>query len=1152
MNEGRVITWLCVLWMLPQEVFTVPGRTRGGKAGRKLRHHRIHHILNDATLLGRLAARAEEGADSTTERQVSDAAANGDQQDGDATRETLSSLAAAEQHYHAWPGSEVGDEVREDATAAAGHRGAWTRPTDCNIALRVEHLFRLGHVQRAMRALVSTTGKADLDQTAERAALRALHPRGPSELPPCPSDAPELVVDPSWMANEMLHSDTGAAPGPSGYGSNFIQVLAADTACVSAMAVLIGHIVNDKLPATVRNLLNTCVLVSLEKSGGGRRPVAMGDMFYRMAARFALSLVLEPAQRALRPYQFGVGVEDGCTQVVQSLQHLLSLPPAPAPPDPRSPSQFASLRPRPAPQPADPILRPLACLSIDVANAFNTVDRAALLRAVYGNAELALCWRMVAFGYGHPGLLLMPCGDGVTETDAFIESSNGVRQGDPLAALLFALAMHGVYENVARLCRSGCFAYSDDSHGVGWLEECWRAWEALPALLGPLGLRLNAAKCELTCFHIGALQHARDIDALGAFRAAGVVINTSALKVLGCVVGASDAVTAQELHQRPSFRADQRLAFHRLPLLSKPAGYLALARLTGTVLTNRLRAMSPAAAEAHAAEYDGEVLRIAHTLVGIREVDGDHYDEQLRSPTKFDGFGLLSAARIAPAAYLAGAECTLRSSPVFSAVWSGAVELEPSWHITTAIEDALRRISAVEAGFVSRCDPETVAEVSASILPARAAAFVTHFKAHPPGPIQSAIIHRITTLSHNARMKAAGEGGVQARAELARLQALKEKESSRWLRVLPTDAGLRLTDSQWQTSAQLRLGIFRAAYGAEALPCEHERAAANDGWHALVCIKRSGTAINARHNAVVRLLADAAALLKIPARVEPYNLCDDDDHRPDIQLDLPEYTLLGDVTISHPCAGRWRAAVADRGVEAVGDARSIEKHATYASMSEALGAQFSPFILYTYGGFHKSALSFINKMGEAYDPAVALVSLSAWKEELKDRIAICVQRHTANIVIEDARRARVAGIAGYRRRRSRARRRPRSILLPSRRHVAEQGLRDVGARAVSLCMPLLASSSAASPAGLGVGSDDETVLLSAQSASLVSGSLEGAFVPGTPGMDDAPADAPADAAECVRAVSALSISRACTGECVDMMEVCQAEAASAAVVEDAR
>jgi hypothetical protein len=1152
MNEDKVVTWLCVLWMLPQEVFTVPGRGRGGKTGRKLRHNRIHHILNDATLLSRLAARAETRPDGAVESQDSDGAA--------AAVHTQRAGVVMPDLQHLSPGV-TGTEQREVGTGERagvrvdvavppvddhGAAGTWppVRPKDRDVARRVEHFFRLGHTQRAMRALVSTMGKADLDQATERAALRALHPLGPSELPACPADAPELVVDPSWMADEMQRSDTGAAPGPSGYGSNFIQVLATDAACVAALAVLIGHIVNDKLPATVRNLLNTCVLVSLEKNGGGRRPVAMGDMFYRMAARFALSLVLDSAQRTLRPYQFAVGAEDGCTQVVQSLQHLLSLSPAPAPPNPRPPHQFAFSRPRPAPMPADPTPRPLACLSIDIVNAFNTVNRAAVLRAVYDNADLALCWRMVAFGYGHPGQLLMPCGDEVDEMDAFIESSNGVRQGDPLAALLFALVMHGVYQHVARICHSGCFAYSDDGHGVGWLEECWRAWEALPEQLGPLGLRVNAAKCELTCFHSDTLQHAADVTALEAFRAAGVSINTSALKVLGCVVGSTNTVTAQELAQRPGFRADQQGAFQRIPLLSKTAGYLALTQLTGVVVTNRLRAMSPAATKAHAAEYDRQVLRAAHTLVGIREIDGDRYDEQLQAPARLGGLGLVSATSIAPAAYLAGAECTLRSSPVFSTVWSGTDELEPAWPITVAIEDSLRCIAEVEASIVARCDQEAVAGVSASVLPASAAAFVAHFKAQPPVPVQSAIIHRITILSHIATMKAAGEGGVRAKAEVARLQALKEKESSRWLRVLPTDAGLRLTDLQWQTAAQLRLGMPKAPYGDAAPPCDHVRAAANDGWHALVCLQRSGTAINARHNAVVHLLADAAALLKVPARVEPYNLCEDDDHRPDIQLDLPEYTLLADVTVSHPCAQCWRTVAADRGVEAVGDARSVEKDNTYTSMAETLGVQFSPFVLYTFGGMHTSALSIINKLGEAHDPAVALVSLTAWKEELKNRIAVCVQRHTANIMIDDARRARVGRMARCRRRTRRWR--PRSTVLLSRQRLQERGLWEVGARAVSLCASLLAPSSDASRMRLPVasalagcdqqeGSDDDTVVLSSPSASLVPGLVEEVFVPGTPGMDDVPSGVDV----CERAVSGVSVSesRVCDGVRVEGMEV---------------
>jgi len=1162
MNEAKVITWLCVLWMLPQEVFTVPGCTRGGKMGRKLRHHRIHHILNDAALLSRLVARAEAGSDSALEgKEAYDHnAAVEHQLNTMATWELQDrSPREAPEHSSVHAGSGAGDGRGVETAPVNGHEEAW--PTERNAALRVEHLFRQGHVQRAMRALVSTTGKADLDVIAERAALSALHPPGPSvsELPLCPSDAPELVVDPSWMADEMLHSDTGAAPGPSGYGSNFIQVLAADAACVTAMAVLIGHIVNNKLPPAVRNLLNTCILVSLEKDGGGRRPVAMGDMFYRMAARFALSLVLEPAQRSLRPYQFSVGVEDGCTQVVQSLQHLLCLPPAPASPPPMPQHQPAFPLPRPAPEPVDPSPRPLACLSIDLANAFNSIDRAALLRAVYSNAELALCWRMVAFGYGSPSLLLMPCGDGVAVEDAFLESSNGVRQGDPLAAMLFALAMHGVYEKVAQICRSGCFAYSDDSHGVGWLEECWHAWESLPGMLEPLGLRLNAVKCEVTCFHTDALQHPRDIAALEAFRAAGVAINTRALKVLGCIVGVSDAIIAQELCQRPTFRADQRVAFQRLPLLSKPIGYLALTQLTGTVLTNRLRAMPPSATESHAQDYDREVLRIAHGLVGIREADGGRYDEELRLPVRFGGLGLLSAARIGPAAYLAGAECTLRSSPVFSTVWNTADELESAWPITKGIADGLRRVADVEADFASRCDPEMLAaaEIDASILPATAATFVAHFKALPPSPIQSTVIHRITTLSNIARMTEVGKGGVRARAEVARLRALQEKESSRWLRVVPTDAALRLTDLQWQTAARLRLGMPKTPLGDAAPPCKHVRAAAKDGHHALVCRTRSGEAINKRHHAVVHLLADAAALLKVPARVEPYNLCEDNDSRPDIQLDLPECTLLGDVTISHPSAECWRTAAAERGVEAVGDARSVEKDGTYAPLVKALNAdglsvEFSPFVLYTYGGFHKSALSFIDKLGRAHDPAVALLPLSTWKEELKDRIAISIQRHTANILIDDARQARMASVARRRRgaRRSRARRRrPKSRVLPSRRQLAEQLLREAGERAVSLCAPLLSLSSAVSPTRAPVdpvGSDDETQLMSMQSTPLMQGSPAEEFVPETPVLEDACLDA----ALPVRAMSELSISPACAVVADGYVERMQMSVAPGAGAED--
>ena len=101
---------------------------------------------------------------------------------------------------------------------------------------------------------------------------------------------------------------------------------------------------------------------------------------------------------------------------------------------------------------------------------------------------------------------------------------------------------------------------------------------------------------------------------------------------------------------------------------------------------------------------------------------------------------------------------------------------------------------------------------------------------------------------------------------------------------------------------------------------------------------------------------------------------------------------------------------AKRGVAAVGDERAQQKDDKYAAMAKMVDAEFSAFVLYTYGGFHSSALSFIDKLAAGCDPAVALVPLADWKDDLKDRIAVCVQRHTADIVIDDARRARMASI----------------------------------------------------------------------------------------------------------------------------------------------
>ena len=186
---------------------------------------------------------------------------------------------------------------------------------------------------------------------------------------------------------------------------------------------------------------------------------------------------------------------------------------------------------------------------------------------------------------------------------------------------------------------------------------------------------------------------------------------------------------------------------------------------------------------------------------------------------------------------------------------------------------------------------------------------------------------------------------------------------------------------------------------------------------------------------------------------------------------------------------------AKRGVVAVGNARCVEKNDHYGPMAAAMGpdVHFLPFVLYTYGGCHQSVASFIRLLGTAHDRGLARVSYADWKSDLQDRIAVSVQRHTADIMIQDARRARSAEVtrrcrrhSGLGRRASLRRYGSQPATVAAAWSSARSGLRAsdslsaaCGARAAHLCAALLASaesSPASSPASpTVVESDDDTV-----------------------------------------------------------------------------
>jgi hypothetical protein len=132
---------------------------------------------------------------------------------------------------------------------------------------------------------------------------------------------------------------------------------------------------------------------------------------------------------------------------------------------------------------------------MDWQNAFNTLRRDRMLAAVEERCPALL--HMVA--YKQPSRLMVHQAPGVV-----IHSRSGVRQGDPLGPLLFALTLQGPLKQVAAMNLARPLAYADDNLLQGAPEPTMRAFHALLTLAGPLGLHPKADKCAVYSVDAGA------------------------------------------------------------------------------------------------------------------------------------------------------------------------------------------------------------------------------------------------------------------------------------------------------------------------------------------------------------------------------------------------------------------------------------------------------------------------------------------------------------------------------------------------------------------------------------------------------------------------------------------------------------------------
>jgi hypothetical protein len=219
--------------------------------------------------------------------------------------------------------------------------------------------------------------------------------------------------------------------------------------------------------------LNTSRLLFVPKSGGGNRPIAIGDSLLRLLLRVINAKYAADVGKLLEPLQVAVGTSGGCEIMAALAQNSFS--------------------------------KRDHTLALDLHSAFNQVWRRSIATGLrnYAPGLLNLFKKL----YGRPSELRSNAKEGRAVVVG--QSMRGCKQGDPLSMLYFSVAIHDWLRSVNDLvnARHAALAPNITPFTIGYADDialggdpailCSCMPDITNTLRAETGLRVTAHKCKL-------------------------------------------------------------------------------------------------------------------------------------------------------------------------------------------------------------------------------------------------------------------------------------------------------------------------------------------------------------------------------------------------------------------------------------------------------------------------------------------------------------------------------------------------------------------------------------------------------------------------------------------------------------------------------